>query len=117
MRPTESIITIWSAITCGASILAILLAFRGRRIDAHPICRKCGFDLFGLPPTSHNCPECGRDLTRKRAARIGHRRRLKTLLLLGLTFFLASAGCPGFLGGLVVRHEDWNRHKPVAWLV
>src|SRR3954451_21021619 len=102
MRPTESTITIWSAITCGTSLIAILLAFRGRRIDDHPICRKCGFDLFGLPPTSHNCPECGRDLKRKRADRIGHRRRLKTLLLLGLTFFLASAGWLGFLGVLVL---------------
>jgi hypothetical protein len=117
MLPAESTITVWSAITCGASLLLMLVAFRGRRIDDHPTCRKCGFDLFGLPPTSHNCPECGRELKRRRAICVGHRRRFKSVLLLGLMLFLASASWLGFLGVMIARHEDWNRRKPLAWLL
>ena len=34
---------------------------RGRRVGAHPVCGKCGFDLFGLPADQAKCPECGND--------------------------------------------------------
>ncbi|MDB5322287.1 MAG: hypothetical protein JWN40_3918 [Phycisphaerales bacterium] len=117
MLPAESTITVWSAITCGGSLLLLLIAFRGRRIDDHPTCRKCGFDLFGLPATSLNCPECGRDIKRRRAVRVGHRRRFKSLLVFGLMLFLLSSGWLGFLGVMIVRHDDWNRRKPLAWLM
>src|SRR5215208_2333842 len=73
-------LTLFTAIACGVTGLMMILARRGRRIDDHPLCRKCGFDLFGLPGTSHNCPECGRDLRRRRATRIGHRQRHRPLL-------------------------------------
>lgn len=33
--------------------------WRGRRIDNHPWCRKCRFDLKGLWPGAARCPECG----------------------------------------------------------
>jgi len=36
--------------------------WRGRRIDNHPWCRKCRFDLHGLWPGAARCPECGIDL-------------------------------------------------------
>jgi ribosomal protein L37E len=39
---------------------------RGRRVgDDHPFCRRCGFDLFGLPPGRDVCTECGADLKRR----------------------------------------------------
>jgi hypothetical protein len=48
--------------------LALMIRLRrGRRVGDHPSCRKCGHDLFGLPETSACCPECGADLTRRRA--------------------------------------------------
>lgn len=35
----------------GAALTAY--ALRGRRTDDHPLCRRCGFDLFGMPePTA-----------------------------------------------------------------
>ncbi len=44
-----------------------------RRGD-HPVCRRCGFNLTGLPDPS-SCPECGRRLDRRRAVATGDRRR------------------------------------------
>ena len=52
----------------------LLLGVRGRRIDDHPICRRCGFDLFGLPAGSERCSECGAEVRRRRAIRIGRRK-------------------------------------------
>jgi tRNA(Ile2) C34 agmatinyltransferase TiaS len=48
-------------------ISALVRGLRGRRIDDHPLCRRCGFDLTGKPETSTRCPECGSDLRRPRA--------------------------------------------------
>src|SRR5690606_32468555 len=35
-----------------AGATALLLGLRGRRIDTHPICRRCGFDLIGQAPAA-----------------------------------------------------------------
>jgi hypothetical protein len=32
---------------------------RGRQIDNHPLCRRCGFDLTGRLAHSAKCAECG----------------------------------------------------------
>ena len=55
--------------------LALTLAgLRGRRTDDHPLCRRCGFDLTGNPDAAV-CGECGADLARPGAIRVGHRAR------------------------------------------
>ena len=46
----------------GLSLAATVVALRGRRVGDHPYCRRCGFDLFGKPPGSTVCSECGADL-------------------------------------------------------
>src|SRR5947208_14150931 len=56
-----------------ASAASIVFALRGRRIDDHPLCRRCRYDLSNLPESSTRCPECGADLAAGRAIRIGHR--------------------------------------------
>jgi hypothetical protein len=54
-------------ISCGllflVGLILLILGLRGRRVDDHPICRKCGFDLFGKPEGSTICSECSADLT------------------------------------------------------
>lgn len=73
----------------GAALLK--LALRGRRIDDHPLCRKCGFDLSGAvglsetgsPPAQSQCPECGSVVTALRGIRIGHRRAVRPLAVVG----------------------------------
>src|SRR5918993_5786284 len=51
----------------------LIFALRGRRVDDHPVCRKCGFDLVGKPADATRCSECGADLSRRRAVRVGWR--------------------------------------------
>ncbi|HEY7115007.1 MAG TPA: hypothetical protein VH475_00385 [Tepidisphaeraceae bacterium] len=117
MHSLESTITLWSAIAAGLSLLAIVIAWRGRLIDDHPLCRKCGFDLFGLPEASTNCPECGRDITRPRARRLGNRQPRKPLFWIGSFLLLIAASLLVMLAIGRVRHVNWNQYEPVSWLI
>ena len=94
-----------------AGLLLVRAGWRGRRINDHPICRRCRFDLVGLGEVgSHpdRCPECGTDLTgttrrARRAVIDGERRRRWRALTLGLLLLLAGLGT-GF----------WLTYKPLA---
>jgi predicted RNA-binding Zn-ribbon protein involved in translation (DUF1610 family) len=45
---------------------------RGPAVEVeHPFCKRCGYDLFGRPPESELCPECGANLLRSQAMRCG----------------------------------------------
>lgn len=81
-------------IATSLSLVGLLLFLHGvigRRIDDHPHCRKCGFDLFGRWPDIKNCPECGRELSGKEAVRNGTRRRNGWVIATGLLFVLLAA--------------------------
>lgn len=99
-----------------ASLVALLFGLRGRRIDDHPLCRRCGFDLTGKPATSSACPECGMDLRRARAIRIGHRARRGKLLFGGVTGTVLGIGLIGGAIYLSANPVDLNAHKPY-WLL
>lgn len=99
----------------GAAI--VWLGRRGRLVDDHPLCRRCGFDLFGLPPDSGRCPECGADLSRKRARRQGHRRAYRRALIAGLMLLVLS-GTYTFIGiRETARRVQWRHHTPASWLI
>lgn len=66
-----------------AGFWALSVGLRGRRIDDHPLCRNCGFDLTGRAAGSDRCPECGSDVTRPTALRHGHRQRRGGLIAAG----------------------------------
>ena len=100
-----------------ASTLLVLIALRGRRVNDHPICRRCGFDLFGKPPESNVCSECGGDLGHRRAVRVGQRERRGWLLQIAGPMLAIAVGWSGLLGWDAARRTDWNRHKPVWWLM
>lgn len=61
----------------------LTLALRGRRINDHPICRRCKFDLVGIYPGVKHCPECGVSLVGHTTPRKGRRRRSPRLVLSG----------------------------------
>ena len=92
------------------------LAARGRRTDDHPLCRKCGFDLFGKPADATRCSECGADLRRRRAVRVGNRQRRHRLAYMSFIGVAAGAGWLGVGGWRAAQHVDWNRHKPLWWV-
>lgn len=111
---------LWTALIPVASFLMTLLGIwlfkRARRkVDDHPICRECGFDLFGLPESSVRCPECGSDLAQRDAVRMGNsvastrRRAAVALIALSSLFTL-------FIGLEVYGRVDFLPIKPDWWL-
>ena len=69
---------------------------RGMRIDDHPVCRKCTFDLIGIQLGYATCPECGTQLTQDQIVR-GNRKRRPLVAASGA--FLAL---PLILSGLLL---------------
>ena len=98
-------------------LLALVVGWRGRRVDDHPVCRRCGFDLFGRPAESTACPECGANLARRRAVRIGRRQRRRGLLACGAVLLLVSFVPLGAIGVRRARGFEWQAHKPARWLL
>jgi hypothetical protein len=98
-----------------AGVTLAWLGVRGRRVDDHPVCRGCRFDLVGLYPAASSCPECGRGLGR-RAVRAGNRRRRYGLVGVGATLIvLGVGGAVPIIWGAATSF-DWNTIKPV-WLL
>src|SRR5262245_3057212 len=108
------------AILLAVLLLGVLLTWlgvHGRRINDHPQCRKCGFDLHGVYPAGATCPECGSGLKRRRAVRAGVRQKRTWLVTTG-------GGLLG-VGALLVLAAVWlmfagprlNKYKPALVLM
>ncbi len=93
--------------------LALLVALHGRRIDDHPVCRKCRFDLVGIYPGAKSCPECGRSLARVRKGNRRKRRGLLVASLLVLTLGIVGAGA---MGASMFAGPALNPYKPL-WML
>ncbi len=106
-------------VVVAALVGAVLLVagLRGRRIDDHPICRGCRFDLVGLYPAAAKCPECGSTLTgSKKTVRIGARRRRKGLLIVAVPLLLIGLGGGGALGWAGATSYNWYPVAP-EWVL
>ncbi|MEM9420130.1 MAG: hypothetical protein AAGA25_13910 [Planctomycetota bacterium] len=97
-------------------LLLLIVGRRGKRIDDHPICRGCGFDLIGtlepIPDKHPKCPECGT----RREPRIGNRQRRPVLAWAGVILMLASLGGAGVWGYDHYGSEQLAQYKPM-WLL
>jgi ribosomal protein L37E len=113
---TFLITLILPALIMAAGVAIFIVGRRGRRIDDHPLCRKCGFDLFGLPPDSSKCSECGAGIHRRRAVRIGNRQRRGRWAAMGLLIFTAGIAWSGLRGWRNGRQVEWIHQEPVFWL-
>ncbi len=125
---------ILAAATVVLGVALLILGLRGRRIDNHPLCRRCRFDLVGLSDvgtgaprqqanaaaaptrTPPRCPECGADISRLRAVRTGHRRRLRSVIVVACVCLLGGLGVGGAAGWAAATKFNWNTIKPVWWL-
>jgi hypothetical protein len=98
-----------------AGIAILLIGLRGRLVDDHPLCSRCGFDLFGLTDSMH-CPECGVTLDHPQAKRIGHRRRLPWFIAIGgaATGLIAALLALSIWAALCGTNVD--AYKPAAML-
>jgi hypothetical protein len=99
-----------------ASFILLFVGWRGRVVGTQPVCRKCGFDLTGRPETSTACPECGTDLGKPTAIRVGHHYRRRGLLGTGAFLLLIGGFAAAVVGTTVARDADFNRYKPL-WLL
>ena len=90
---------------------------RGRRIDDHPVCAKCKFDLTGRPETSRECPECGVALDGYHAIETGNRLPRLGLIYAGAMIVLLAAIPLVTSMGLSIFKIDPIRLEPLSWLL
>lgn len=118
-------LTLISGLVVGASILAgggLLVAFWawfGRLVDRDPHCRRCRYNLTGLPreQPSARCPECGRSLAQRRAVRMGLRRVRRGALVAGMLCVLIGGTGIGFYLAGRARGIDWYQFYPDALVI
>ncbi|MDB5295803.1 MAG: hypothetical protein JWO31_1786 [Phycisphaerales bacterium] len=104
-----------AAVAASAAVV-LVWARRGRRVDDHPLCRRCGFDLTGTLGRSERCPECGQELEGPRAVRYGHREPRRAVLVPSVVLLSAAAAWLGVLTYVTVRGVDPIRLAPAWWL-
>lgn len=97
----------------GLGLLAI--GIRGKVVDDHPYCRRCGFDLTGSLPDARACPECGCELLPSTITRHRRQRRRRTTIVGGGMTVIGMLSLAVLLWG-PLNGADMNRHKPL-WLL
>jgi hypothetical protein len=85
-------------------------------VDDHPICRRCGFDLFNRPQSSTKCAECGADLARPHAIRDGRRVRRGGMIFAGAAILAIVFTVVGGAVWMSASTTDWREFAPVWYL-
>src|SRR5438045_2458300 len=102
--PTNLLLWLMGLIAAGAGL--IILGLHGKRLNDHPVCRQCRFDLSGCPEGSVTCPECGAGLKRPGSTRIGQRRKRPVFLAVGAAAVLFPASAIGVTGFAMLTGQD-----------
>jgi hypothetical protein len=98
-------------------LLMLWFGWRGRRLNDHPVCGWCRFDLHGVYPDSVTCPECGAGLKRDGAVRIGVRRRSTALVLAGAMLAAMPIVPFGAIAWAGLTGTNIDRYKPLGVLL
>jgi hypothetical protein len=97
------------------ALFLLIRGLRGRIVDDHPHCARCGYDLFGNP-AAQKCSECGAELSAESSTRIGHREREWASIAVGVVLLMLTTLALGYVVFEITRAADWNRVKPAGWL-
>jgi hypothetical protein len=93
-----------------SGLVVLVLGLCGRRINDHPLCRRCGADLLDRP-SQDCCPACGHRLRAGRQC-MGARHHRPIMTSVGVLLLLISAGATGFRGGLLTAPWEWLKVLP-----
>lgn len=110
------------ALLLAVSGFLLFVALRGTRIDDHPVCRACRFDLsgldgVGLAQSPVTCPECGTDVASPAAIRRGNRRRRRgRIFASGVLTAMTLALFAGALWAATTR-VNWVAFLPTNILI
>lgn len=100
-----------------AGIALVWVGLRGRKLNNHPVCTWCRFDLEGVYPEVVTCPECGAGLKREKAIRIGVRKRLPALVLMGAVFAAIPVAPIAAIGYALLTGTNVDSYKPLGVLL
>ncbi len=122
VRSSMLIVIVIPIILFAAACLMLEIALRGSRVDRHPVCRKCGFDLWGLEGIGAGgaavaCPECGTDVSALRSVRFGNRKRRRGSVAVALVMVAMTAGLAGMVYLGLAMQFNWAMVLPTPALL
>lgn len=97
--------------------LLLVWGWRGRKLNDHPVCRDCKFDLEGIVAEATTCPECGAGLRREGGVLRGVRKRMWPVVLLGLAMVVTPAVPMAAVLVATMTGRDLDRMKPLGLLL
>lgn len=101
-------------VVLSTSIAWLWIGLRGRLIDTHPRCRRCGYDLTGHACRPELCAECGSRLLVVGAVKLGHRKPRPAFLGGGgLMLVIAGVG----LAAMATQADPSPAAKPAVLAV
>jgi hypothetical protein len=109
-------ILLWLVGVIAAGVALLVWGLRGKRLNDHPVCRQCRFDLSGQPDGTVTCPECGAGLKREGSIRRGQRRKRPLVMTLGSLAILLPVLAIGTIVFAIVTGTDLNSYKPLGLL-
>lgn len=114
-----SVYSLWWLLLPAAVMLigAVLLwmSWRGKKVDDHPLCRRCRFDLTGTPEAA-TCPECGAAVGAQAQRRVGNRRRRPITIYAAIMLLLIGVAGGAGVGWSYATSINQQQSKPV-WLL
>lgn len=108
---------LWLLASIATGVLCLWIGFRGRRLNRNPCCKQCGFDLAAHFPAASTCPECGAGIKLAKFVMMGQRRRVWSLIALGLPLAVLPMAPIGVVLFAALTRTDLSKYKPMAMLL
>ncbi len=98
-------------------VVLVVVGLKGRRINDHPVCKQCHFDLLGTYPEVVTCPECGAGLKRDNAVVQGARKKMPAVVTVGALLVLTPLLPVGAVAFTILTGSDVNAIKPLGLIL